>query len=107
MMYGNTLYTLQTCGEKRLLEKFAELESNLHRISVLLVFFADSEKIFILLTIFVQGDSDEDDEGSEDEEEEVNLDWLPDPDKIYGKNSEESAESSEDSDSSEDQEDQK
>ena len=37
----------------------------------------------------------------------MNLDWLPDPDKIYGKNSEISAESSEDSDSSEDQEDQK
>jgi len=37
----------------------------------------------------------------------VNLDWLPDPDKIYGNNSEESAESSEDSDSSEDEEDQR
>ncbi len=37
----------------------------------------------------------------------MNLDWLPDPDKIYGKNFEESAESSEDSDSSEDEEDQR
>jgi hypothetical protein len=51
---------------------------------------------------FVQGDSSEAEYDS-GEESDVNLDWLPDPDKIYGKS--EDANSDQDSSQSEEEED--